>query len=146
MNEATTGVRNEDLGIIAELHSRLPPPVERRRCGVYRSCKNADPPAPLRRLSQPRSLGSREHSTHRRPKGRLPLEGVAGIKTTRDRVMMPQWAKCFNRSPKKTSGISPILPGGNLRDQRAPSERRVHCRSSILARVLRCTRTGWARR
>ena len=27
MNEAMTGVRNEDLGIIAELLSRLPPPV-----------------------------------------------------------------------------------------------------------------------
>jgi len=41
MNEAMTGVCNEDLGIIADLLSRLPPPVERRRCGVYRSCKNA---------------------------------------------------------------------------------------------------------
>src|SRR5262245_5602339 len=27
MNEAMTGVRNEDLGIIAELLSRLPPPM-----------------------------------------------------------------------------------------------------------------------
>ena len=82
MNEVMTGLSNEDLGTIADLLSRLPPPaavkdgidralmdrgralIHRNRCDV---CHN------------PRSFRSREHSAHRRAKRRLPPEGVARV-------------------------------------------------------------------
>jgi cytochrome c553 len=106
--------------------------IHQHRCDV---CHNPDLSG---RENVPRIAGQREDYLLKVLRG-YKDNTRPGYDASMDEVLQPI-------SEEDIRDLAYILLRGNLRDQPAPLDRRVHCRSSIFARVSMCTRTGRAKR